>query len=167
MANQNQNTNEISPDQEIQQSLMYLEELKAQISTLREQLEILDLAVKEHTQAIDTLKDFDNLKKDSEILIPIGADTLIFGKIIDRSKAILNVGAGIAIEDTVKNAIKKLTERADRIDANKNKILTTLNNLQDQAVKLSSQIEEKYQALQEAQMQSQSGNGNLRPPNVS
>jgi len=75
--------------------------------------------------------------------------------------AIGNVGAGIAIEDTVKNAIKKLTERADRIDANKNKILTTLNNLQDQAIKLSSQIEEKYQALQEAQMQSQSVNGNL------
>ena len=85
----------------------------------------------------------------------------------DRSKAILNIGAGVAVEDTLKNAIKKLTERADKIDENKNKIATTLNNLQDQAIKLSSQIEEKYQALQEAQLQDQSENDNLRPPNVS
>ena len=162
-----QNTNEISTNQEIQQSLVYLEQLKEQISALREQLEILDLAVKEHTQAIDTLKDFDKLKKDCELLIPIGADTLIFGKIIDKSKAIINVGAGIAIEDTVKNAIKKLTERANKIEINKKKILTTLNNIQDQAIRLSSQIEEKYQALQEVEMQAQGDNRNLRPPNVS
>ena len=49
----------ISSQEELQQSLMYLEYLKEQITGLKEQLEVLELAIKEHNQAIETLKDFD------------------------------------------------------------------------------------------------------------
>jgi prefoldin alpha subunit len=128
-------------------------------------LEILELAINEHSQAIETLKDFDSIEKDNELLIPIGADTLIFGKVLDKSKVIVNVGAGIAMEENVKGAIDKLSERMEKITANKDKILTSITNLQDQAVRLNASIEERYRALQEGQAQDQSGN--LGPPNVS
>jgi prefoldin alpha subunit len=150
-------------EQELQQSIMYLDQLKEQIATLKEQLEILELAVKEHNQAVDTLKDFKNLKKDNEILIPIGADSLVFAKILDTSKVIINVGAGIAMEDTIETAIEKLSSRIEKIDMNKNKIGATINNLQDQAIQLSSSIEESYKNLQD----SQNAEDNLRPPDVS
>jgi prefoldin alpha subunit len=158
-------TPSLQPEQELQQSLMYLEQMKEQIITLREQLEILELAIKEHSQAIETLKDFKAIENDNEILIPIGADTLIFGKVLDKSKVIINVGAGIAMEENIKNALEKLTERMEKIETNKDKILTSITNLQDQAVRLNASIEERYRALQGDQAQNQ--NGNLGPPNVS
>jgi prefoldin alpha subunit len=134
--------------QELQQSLMYLEYIKEQITVLKEQFEILELAVKEHNQAIDTLKDFENLGKNKEILVPIGADSLVFAKVVDQSKVILNIGSGLAMEENLNDAIEKLTSRIENIDDNKNKIESTIQNLQQQATMLTSSIEEKYSTLQ-------------------
>jgi prefoldin alpha subunit len=138
----------MKPEQELQQSLIYLEQLKDQIALLNEQLEILELAIKEHNQAIETLKDFSNLKKDHEMLIPIGADSMVFGKILDPSKVIINIGAGVAMEENIDKAIKLLSERIEKIDSNKNKIATTLNGLQEQMLQLNSAIEERYRDMQ-------------------
>jgi prefoldin alpha subunit len=130
----------IKNQQELQQSLIYLEYVKEQISTLNEQFEILELAIREHNQAIETLKDFDNLKKNNEILIPIGADSLVFAKVADPSKVILNIGAGVAVEEKIDNAVTKLTTRIEKIEGNKKKIQETIQSLQDQATMLSSTI---------------------------
>lgn len=137
----------IANQQELQQSLMYLEYLKEQIVVLKEQFEILDLAIKEHYQAIETLNDFENLGKNNEILVPIGADSLVFAKVVDDSKVIMNIGSGLAMEEKLGSAIEKLNSRIERIEENKNKIQTTIENLQQQATMLTSSIEEKYSSI--------------------
>ena len=152
-----------SAQEELQQTLMYLETVKEQISTLKEQFEILDLAVREHNQAIDTLKSFKNIKKDNEVLIPIGADSMVFAKLSDASKVIINIGAGIAIEDKLDAAVKKLNTRIDKINENKEKINKTISSLQQQALALSQSIEERYQSLQP----NLGNDKNLGQPNVS
>jgi prefoldin alpha subunit len=135
--------------QELQQSLMYLEYLKEQIVSLSDQLEILELAVKEHDQAIDTLKDFENLDKKNEVLIPIGADSLVYAKVTENSKVILNIGSGLSKEVKIDNAIETLSSRITKIDENKTKIKDTIQNLQDQATMLSADVEAKYQQIQQ------------------
>lgn len=137
----------ISNQQELQQSVMYLEYLKEQIVVLKEQFEILELAIKEHNQAIETLKDFENLGKKNEILVPIGADSLVFAKVVDDSKVIMNIGSGLAMEEKLDTALEKLNSRIEKIEENKNKIQTTIENLQQQATMLTSSIEEKYSAV--------------------
>ena len=153
----------ISSQEELQQSVMYLEYIKEQITALKEQTEVLELAIKEHNQAIDTLKDFENLDSKSEILVPIGADSLVYAKVADASKVILNIGSGLAKEEKLKTAIKTLTTRIEKIEESKGKILETINNLTQQATMLTSAIEEKYKEIQSAQ----SAENILRPPNVS
>jgi prefoldin alpha subunit len=142
----------ITNQQELQQSILYLEFIKEQLTTLNEQLEILELAIKEHNQAIDTLNDFKNLNKNDEILIPIGADSLVFAKIADPSKVILNIGVGLAKEEKLKDAVGKLTTRIEKIEGNKNKIRETIQGLTDQATTLSTTIEEKYKEFQESDL---------------
>lgn len=142
----------ITNQQELQQSILYLEFIKEQLTTLNEQLEILELAIKEHNQAIDTLNDFKNLNKNDEILIPIGADSLVFAKIADPSKVILNIGVGLAKEEKLKDAVGKLTTRIEKIEGNKNKIRETIQSLTDQATTLSTTIEEKYKEFQESDL---------------
>ena len=142
---------QITAQQELQQSVMYLEFLKEQISALKDQFEILDLAIKEHNQAIATLKDFGDLDKNNEVLVPIGADSLVYAKVTDQSNVILNIGAGLAIEDNIDEAISKLTNRIEKIEENKNKIMNAIDNLQQQATMLTSSIEEKYVEIQKKQ----------------
>jgi prefoldin alpha subunit len=138
----------ISTQEDLQQAVMYLEYLKEQITTLKEQFEILDIAVKEHIQAIETMKDFENIEKNQEILIPIGADSLVFAKVADPSKVIINIGAGIAQEKKIDEAVENLSGRIENIEENKNKIQATIQNLTEQATMLSSNIEQKYREMQ-------------------
>ncbi len=145
----NSSTQVVAAQEELQQSIYYLEYLKEQIGTLKEQYEILELAINEHNQAIDTLKDLKKLNKNNEILIPIGADSLMFAKVADPSKVILNIGAGIAKEEKINDAVDKLTSRIDNIENNKKKIQEAIENLQDQATKLSASIEERYKEYRE------------------
>ena len=140
----------ITNQQELQQSILYLEFIKEQLTTLNEQMEILELAIKEHNQAIETLNDFKNINKDDEILLPIGADSLVFAKIADPSKVILNIGAGLAKEEKLKDAIEKLSSRIEKIEGNKTKIRETIQGLTDQATMLSNTIEAKYKEFQES-----------------
>ena len=88
---------------------------------------------------------------ENEILIPIGADTLVKGKILDNSKVIINIGAGISLEEPTKTGIEKLTSRIEKIETNRNRIAETINNLQDQAIRLSQSVEQRYQEIQQAQ----------------
>lgn len=153
----------ISSQEELQQSLMYLEYIKEQITNLGEQLEVLELAIKEHNQAIETLSDFENLDNKSEILVPIGADSLVFAKVADASKVILNIGAGLAKEEKLKSAVKTLQSRITKIEESRGKIQETMTNLSQQATMLNSAIEEKYKEIQS----SRETEDILRPPNVS
>jgi prefoldin alpha subunit len=148
-SNETPATGQAPTQQELQQSLMYLEYLKEQITSLSDQLEILELAVKEHDQAIDTLKDFENLDKKNEVLIPIGADSLVYAKVTENSKVILNIGSGLSKEVKIDNAIETLSSRITKIDENKTKIKDTIQNLQDQATMLSADVEAKYQQIQQ------------------
>jgi len=142
----------ISNQQELQQSILYLEFIKEQLTTLNEQMEILELAINEHNQAIETLNDFKNINKDDEILFPIGADSLVFAKIADPSKVILNIGASLAKEEKLKDAIEKLSSRIEKIEGNKTKIRETIQGLTDQATMLSNTIEAKYKEFQESNL---------------
>lgn len=139
----------LSKQQELQQSLMYLEYLKEQITSLSDQLEILELATKEHDQAIETLKDFVNLDKKNEVLIPIGADSLVYAKVIENSKVILNIGSGLAKEEKIDGAIEMLSSRIEKIDENRAKVKETILSLQEQATTLSANVEEKYREFQQ------------------
>ena len=64
-------------NQKFQQSLMYLETLKSQLETLTQQQEYMSMAEMEHTQARDTVKKFQELKQGDELLVPVGAESLI------------------------------------------------------------------------------------------
>jgi prefoldin alpha subunit len=87
----------------------------------------------------------------------------MFAKVADPSKVILNIGAGLAKEEKISDAVDKLTSRIDNIENNKKKIQDTIENLQDQAAKLSASIEERYKEYSE----DLAPEGNSGSPNVS
>jgi prefoldin alpha subunit len=144
MADQDELMNE---NQKFQQSLMYLENLKSQLETITQQQEYMAMAEMEHTQARDTVEKFKNLKKGDEIMVPIGAESMIFSTVTDKNKVIINIGAKYSIEQDFEDAIITLGKRIDRIRENRQKLDQSAAGLRQQAEMLTLEVQEMYRKL--------------------
>lgn len=134
-------------NQKFQQSLMYLETLKSQLETLTQQQEYMSMAEMEHTQARDTVKKFQELKQGDELLVPVGAESMIFSTVTDKPKVIINIGAKYAIEQNFEDAVITLGKRIDRIRENRQKLDQSAADLRQQAEVLTLEVQEMYRKL--------------------
>lgn len=81
-------------------------------------------------------------KSNEEILFPIGAEAYISGKVIDKKKIIVEIGAGIVLEKTVEEGKQTLDKRKTEIEA-------ALNDIQTDIARISSSLEQLEPELQE------------------
>lgn len=98
-------------EQIFRQQLSELENQMVALENRKAELEIVK-------QSISEIKS----RKDSEILVPIGAGILINGKIIDEKNLLVNIGANIIVKKTadeakqlVEEQIKELTKLQDSL----------------------------------------------------
>lgn len=98
-------------ERELQQSLASLELLRAQLQSLAEQQQIIQLSLEENSRAKDTLLSLKDAPVDSEILVPIGGSSFAFTKVGSNSRVIIGVGSGISIEKPIDEAVKIIDVR--------------------------------------------------------
>jgi len=134
-------------NQKFQQSLMYLETLKSQLETITQQQEYMAMAEMEHTQARDTIQKFQDLKQGEELLVPIGAESMIFSTVTDKPKVIINIGAKYSVEQNFEDAIITLGKRIDRIRENQQKLDQSAAGLRQQAEMLTLEVQEMYRKM--------------------
>lgn len=140
---------EMDENMKFQQSLVYLESLKSQLEALGQQQEILRMAELEHSQARETLTKYQDLKDGDELLVPVGADSMVFASVADQSKVIINIGAKYAIEQSIEDSIITLGKRIDRIRENRDKTDKSMEGLRQQAEMLTLELQGMYRKLQQ------------------
>ncbi|MCK5561510.1 MAG: prefoldin subunit alpha [Thermoplasmata archaeon] len=140
---------EMDENMKFQQSLVYLESLKSQLEALGQQQEILRMAELEHSQARETLTKYQDLKDGDELLVPVGADSMVFASVADQSKVIINIGAKYAVEQSIEDSVITLGKRIDRIRENRDKTDKSMEGLQQQAEMLTLELQGMYRKLQQ------------------
>ncbi len=140
---------EMNENMKFQQSLAYLESIKSQLEALGQQQEILKMAELEHTQASETLTKYQDLEEGKELLVPIGADSMVFASVADKSKVIISIGAKYAVEQSIEDSIITLGKRIDRLSENRMKIDKSTEGLRQQAEILTMELQGMYQKLQQ------------------
>lgn len=140
---------EMDENMKFQQSLVYLESLKSQLEALGQQQEILRMAELEHSQARETLTKYQDLKDGDELLVPVGADSMVFASVADQSKVIINIGAKYAVEQSIEDSIITLGKRIDRIRENRDKTDKSMEGLRQQAEMLTLELQGMYRKLQQ------------------
>jgi prefoldin alpha subunit len=94
----------------------------------------------------NTIASIDEIAKSKEeILFPIGSESYSFGKVVDKDKIIVEIGAGIALE-------KSFEEAKEIIRKRKTDIETAVKAIQEDVQKLSqslSSLEFEIQSLAE------------------
>ncbi|MFQ5887246.1 MAG: prefoldin subunit alpha [Candidatus Hydrothermarchaeales archaeon] len=103
------------------ETLQEFELYKAQIKTLTENLELIEVSINELQNVNEGLKALKDAKKGSEILVPMGADSFVNAKVTDTKNVIIGLGAGVATKKSVDEAMSDIEGRIKELEDIKKK----------------------------------------------
>ena len=111
-----------------------LKQFQNQIQTLDNQI----LEVNTLAQGIDELK---KTKKDTDMLFPIANGIFMKGKLEDNSKLLVNVGAGVVVENTIEETKKLMEKQLKNIEKLKEQSINEMQKLVINMGKLEEELE--------------------------
>ncbi|MDD1769001.1 MAG: prefoldin subunit alpha [Methanomassiliicoccales archaeon] len=135
-------------EKELQQSLATLELYRAQLQSLAEQQQLVQMSLEENARAKETLSNFKSAPIDSEILVPVGGSSFVFAKIGSNSKAIVSVGSRVSLEKPIEDAMKMIETRINELVETFTKLGERRSAIEAQSSQLSQQLQQEYQRMQ-------------------
>jgi len=122
--------------QRLQRILTELGDYQTTADLLRQQLSILASSISELSMTVETVKTIKGLKPDTEVLVPIGSDSFATAKVALTDRVITGLGANIAAERSVEDAVGMLEAR-----------MTELGQAMEQARQELEKLGERIEAL--------------------
>jgi prefoldin alpha subunit len=132
-------------EEEISQGIRTLEFYRAQLENFDQQFGFLSSTMKEHTQAKETLTGYKDLTEGQETLIPIGAGSFLFVKVLDPTKAMVGMGADFIMETNMDDAISKLEDRIKEIEEAMKTLTEKYQEMAQKSAELSAKIQSAYE----------------------
>ncbi len=102
-------------EEQAQQLMQQMQMLETYFSDLSQREGTFLSVLREATAAIESIKSLSQ-KSESETLVPIGIGTYIPTKISSKSKIVLSIGAGVAVEKDFPSAINYLEAHIKEIE---------------------------------------------------
>lgn len=106
---------------ELQEKIVAYRILESRLSGLLEQRKNL---ISKIAEIQSTRASMDEIKAGANILVPLGAEAHIFGKIVSGDKVIIEIGAGIALEKSLEEGKELLKKRSEELKS----VLTEIEN---------------------------------------
>jgi prefoldin alpha subunit len=136
-------------EQELRQAMSALEMFRAQLESIAENQQLIQLSLEELGRARETLVQYQKSKQDDELLVPIGGGSYVFAKVADNSKAIVGIGTGTSVEKSLDDAVKTMDERAQELMDTMKKLTDRRMAIEGQANQLSEAVQQEVQAMQQ------------------
>jgi len=135
-------------EQELRQAMSTLELFRAQLESIAENQQLIQISLEELGRARETLNQFQNAKEGDELLVPIGGNSFVFAKVATNAKAIVGIGTGISVEKSMDEAIKTMDDRSKELLDTMKKLNDRRLAIEAQANVLSQAVPQDVQALQ-------------------
>ena len=132
----------MSKDEELTKCLTQIEQYKEQINSMEMQSSYLQAIINEYNKVKLTLEHIIKIDKGSEVLLPLGGSTYIEANINNPSKVLFDIGAGVVTEKTSIDAISKIDDRIQELQKTQEKLLSIIQNLQNEATEVSAKAQE-------------------------
>jgi prefoldin alpha subunit len=135
---------------ELQEKILTYRVLQSRIEFLLKQRELVTNKIIEIENTLASIEEFVNSKE--KVLFSLGSEAHVFGKVDDKEKIIVEIGANVALEKTIDEGKKTLNERKTELEKN-------LNEIQNGVMGVSAALEQltpELQSLMENQ-ESQAG----------
>ena len=134
-------------EEELRKLMVEIRILEGSVNTIRSRLRVVTAALEDTMVAMKALESIKNEKKGTEMLVPVGAGSLLKVEIADVEKTILGVGAGVCIEKSIESSIKDLNERQEELEklssSQQQQLGQLLANIESSKNRLAGMIEEE------------------------
>jgi prefoldin alpha subunit len=135
---------------ELQEKIFTYRLLESRLDGLLKQR---DMLISKMAEIQTTLNSIDEIQKSKEeVLFPLGSEAYAFGKVADKKKMVVEVGANVALEKTPEEGKEILKKRIEEIGKG-------LNSIQQGIIETSSALDQLGPQIQEniEKEQSQAG----------
>ncbi len=129
-------------EEKIKELQAKLQMIYASLEEISKESAVLDVYISEYSLARKTLKGMEELSGEEEILVPIGGNAYIKASLREKGKVLYHVGAGIYLELSSEEAVKKLDEALSRIEER-------MSELKERSLSLSKEAEKVRKELGE------------------
>ena len=137
-----------SGEAELRRAAANLEMVRGQMDALARQAETLQIALEEVLRARETLRETQQAGAGRELLMPIGANSFVFGALKDADRVIVGIGSDVAIEQPTTAAVERLEARAKAIEEAERGLADRMAQLEQQADAQSRRVQELYEKAQ-------------------
>jgi len=117
---------------ELQEKILAYRILEARLDSLLKQRDLIASKIVEIQTTLQSMEEIGKAK--GKTLFPIGSETYTFGKVTDKKKLIVEIGANVALEKTVDEGKELLNKRREGME-------NALNTVQKNILEISSSIE--------------------------
>ncbi|MEW5896797.1 MAG: prefoldin subunit alpha [Nanoarchaeota archaeon] len=122
--------------EKLKEMYIQFQQLQKQIEKISGHMEALGEKNNELNVAIASLVQLAETALNAEILAPVADGIFLHGELKDNEKLIVNMGAGVAVERTIPEAIRLLEEQRTTILSNFKQAEKVLQELQKQALQI-------------------------------
>jgi len=133
---------------ELQEKILTYRILENRLEDLLKQREMV---ISKLIEIQNTLGSMDEIEKSKEeILFPIGAEAYTFGKVIDKNRIMVDVGANVILEKTLKEGKQILEKRKIEIE-------NGLGEMQKEVAEMSAALEQLGPEIQNMNEEAEAG----------
>jgi prefoldin alpha subunit len=120
-------------------------------SRLDETIKQRDLLMNKIIEMENTLSSLDEIKKtDKETLFPIGPETFVSGKLTNKEKMLVGIGANIILEKTFDEGKEILKRSKDELERAMKEIQNEINRVSSDLQQLTPELQEMIEKSQKA-----------------
>ena len=138
----------MTKEEEITRNLTLIEYYKEELKSLELQIQYMQAAIADYHKAKITIDQIQKAEIESEILIPIGGGTFLNGILKDKSKILVEIGAGLITEKNGEGAISKIDERIKTLQDNYDKLISIAQKVENDANELSEKTQQMMDSSQ-------------------
>jgi len=143
-------------EEELRRLIVELRILEGTAESLRSRVNFVNIALNELTLANMASEGIEKETADASILVPIGGGSYIKARLESPDKIIYGVGAGVAIEKTIKEAREGVSNRISELNR-------TRTSLEQQLTQILRKMEEDQNRLRElsSKLEREAGSTNV------
>jgi prefoldin alpha subunit len=119
-------------ERELEEKIAVYRLLESRLEALLKQRDSIASRMMEMRSVVESI---DEIEKTENIIFPMGSDVYAFGKIADKKKVMVAVGAGIIMEKSITEAKEILKKRNEEIE-------NMLKEVQENVEKLTATLEQ-------------------------
>jgi prefoldin alpha subunit len=137
-----------SSESDLRRGLAVLDQYREQIDALGQQQEIIRASLEEHLRARETITRLKEARKDTEVLVPLGANAFAVASVRDTDKAYVGIGSDLIVYDDIDRQLARLEARINQITDAANAVGQRLGEMQQRAEAQGAAVQNLYDRLQ-------------------